>query len=81
MSTDSFNPNREKRDFLLLPTVNVEVFTIALVQFAKAVGAGADRHVVLMLDRAGWHKSQMLTVPDGIHLVFLPPSSRRPPTG
>lgn len=41
----------------------------------------ADRHVVLVLDRAGWHSSQMLTVPDGIHLVFLPPYSRRPPTG
>ena len=62
-------------DWLLLPTVNVEVLTIALMQFAQAVGAGADRHVVLVLDRAGCHSSQMLTVPDGIHLVFLPPYS------
>jgi transposase len=60
---------------LLLPSVNVEVFTIALEQFAQAVGAGPDRRIILVLDRAGWHSSQMLRVPDGNHLVFLPPYS------
>jgi transposase len=68
-------PESGETHWLLLPTVNVEVFTVALMQFAQAVGAGADRHVVLVLDRAGWHSSQMLSVPDGIHLVFLPPYS------
>ncbi len=51
------------------------LYVYGFLQFAQAVGAGADRHVVLVLDRAGWHSSRMLTVHDGIHLVFLPPYS------
>jgi len=27
------------------------------------------------VDRAGWHKSAQLVIPEGIHLVFLPPYS------
>ena len=68
-------PESGDTHWLLLPSVNVEVFTIALEQFAQAVGAGPDRRIILVLDRAGWHSSQMLRVPDGIHLVFLPPYS------
>ena len=33
------------------------------------------KHIILVLDRAGWHSSQELVVPDGIHFVFLPPYS------
>ena len=29
----------------------------------------------LVLDRAGWHTSTALTVPEGLHLLFLPPYS------
>jgi len=54
-------------------TVNVEVFTVVLNQFAQAVGAGSDKQILLVLDNAGWHTSATLTVPDGIHLHFLPP--------
>ena len=60
---------------MLLPSVSVEVFTIALEHFAQAVGASPDRRIIVVLDRAGWHSSQMLVIPDGIHLVFLPPYS------
>ena len=30
---------------------------------------------MLVLDRAGWHASQRLRVPDHVHLLFLPPYS------
>jgi len=69
------HPESGDTHWLLLPSVNVEVFTIALEQFAQAVGAGPDRRIILVLDRAGWHSSQTLVVPDGIQLVFLPPYS------
>ena len=36
---------------------------------------GPGRHVVLVLDRAGWHVSQSLEVPDNITLLHLPPYS------
>jgi DDE superfamily endonuclease len=69
------HPESGDTHWLLLPSVNVEVFTIALEQFAQAVGACPDRRIILVLDRAGWHSSQTLVVPDGIQLVFLPPYS------
>src|SRR2546428_1464565 len=40
--------------------------------FAQEVGAGPDKHIVLVLDRSGWHCSARLTLHEGIHLVFLP---------
>ena len=58
--------------WLILPEVDTEIFSLALKHFAEAVGAGPRRHIVLVLDRAGWHASHQLAVPEGIHLVFLP---------
>jgi hypothetical protein len=55
--------------------VNIEIFTIALQHFAQTVGVGPDRQIILVLDRAGWHESSEVVVPEGIHLVFLPPYS------
>lgn len=36
---------------------------------------GRDKRIVLPLDQAGWHTSEQLEVPEGIHLVSLPPYS------
>ncbi len=59
-------------EWLLLPTVNSELFQLALDYFADAVGAGPKRHILLVLDQAGWHVSKKLQIPEGIHLVPLP---------
>lgn len=69
------HPESGESQWLLLPSVNVEIFTLALKHFAQAVSAGPDRHIILVLDRAGWHESGELTLPEGVHLVFLPPYS------
>jgi transposase len=61
--------------WLIMPTVSVELFSLALASFAEDIGAGPDRHILLVLDRAGWHASKDLVVPEGIHLFFLPPYS------
>jgi transposase len=55
--------------------VIVQVFKIALAQFAQAIGAGPPKGVLLVLDQAGWHRSKELMQTFGIHLHFLPPSS------
>ena len=52
-----------------------ELFELILADFAKSVGAGADKRIVLQLDNAGWHGPENLTVPDGIRLVFQPAHS------
>ncbi|GAC1349817.1 MAG: hypothetical protein NVSMB27_26470 [Ktedonobacteraceae bacterium] len=67
------HPQSGESQWLLLPSVNIEIFTIALQHFAQTVGAGPDRQIVLVLDRAGWHESSKVVVPESIHLVFLPP--------
>jgi transposase len=50
-------------------------FAELLAAFARETGAGRERHIVLVLDNAGWHGPEGLVVPDGISLVFLPPYS------
>jgi transposase len=50
-------------------------FEALLAAFALETGAGRQRHIVLVLDNAGWHGPEGLVVPEGISLVFLPPYS------
>lgn len=69
------HPTSGHTQWLLLPTVNVEVFALALQHFAQAVGASKQKQILLVLDRAGWHTSKALAVPEGLHLLFLPPYS------
>ncbi len=59
-------------EWLLLPTVNIVTFNIALAHFAEAVGAGENRRIILVLDGAGWHKSKDVQWPVGVHPLFLP---------
>jgi len=68
-------PEGGRSEWLLLPTVNVEVFNLALAEFAAVAGAGPTKQLVLVLDRAGWHSSPRVVVPPNLHLVFLPPYS------
>ena len=48
---------------------------MALGEFAKEMGVGKDKHIILVLDQAGWHTSGEIEVPEGIHLEFLPTGS------
>src|SRR5215212_2296090 len=71
-------PKTGEVHFLILPTVNARVFSLALEHFAREVGAGKKknrRRIVLVLDRAGWHTAKEVEVPEGIDLEFLPSAS------
>ena len=35
------------------------------------VGAGKDKHILLVVDKAGWHTGKEVEVPEGIHVEFL----------
>jgi transposase len=61
--------------WMILPTVNAELFSLALSEFAKEVGAGEEKHIVLVVDQAGWHTGGEVELPEGIHLEFLPSGS------
>jgi hypothetical protein len=58
--------------FHLASTVNIPLFEVELAAFARQVGAGPRKQIVLILDRAGWHSSVRLRVPEHVHLLFLP---------
>jgi hypothetical protein len=69
------HPSSGRTWWLLLPTVSVDAFTLALREFAQVVRAGRGKQIVLVLDGAGWHSSPHVRVPMGLHLHFLPPYS------
>lgn len=68
-------PQSGQTFWLLLPTVAGYVWSRVLAEFAAALGAGSSKQIILVIDQAGWHLSQEVVVPDGVHLVFLPPYS------
>ena len=68
-------PHTGETYWLLLPTVSGAAFTAALAEFATAMGVGAGRRIILVLDGAGWHSGTAVTIPAGMHLVPLPPYS------
>ncbi len=68
-------PNTGESEFWLLPSVSTEVFNLVLSAFAQLRGSGEGKVVLVVLDRAGWHTSGGLRVPEGVGLVYLPPYS------
>src|SRR5215208_4781758 len=66
------HPKSGEVQWLVLPTVNGQVFSVALSNFAREVGAGTTKRILLVVDQAGWHTAKnKLKVPEGIHLEFL----------
>ena len=68
-------PASGRTSWLLMPTVKVEAFELVLSAFAQEHHLGPDKHIALVLDQAGWHTSSRLTLPEGLHLLFLPSHS------
>lgn len=58
---------------MIAPTVNTDYMNHHLRFISEE--AGADVHVVLVLDQAGWHVAKNLKVPPNITLLHLPPYS------
>jgi transposase len=69
------HPNSGRSFYLLMPTVSIAAFSIALHEFAKAVGLDDHRQIILLVDNAGWHISPRVERPPGLSLRFLPPYS------
>lgn len=67
------NPLTGQSSALLAPTVNTEYMNHHLRFISEQ--AGADVHVILVLDGAGWHVAKALEVPSNLTLLHLPPYS------
>ena len=66
-------PVEGKAAALIMPVCNTAAMNHHLSEISSQVAAGA--HAVVILDRAGWHRSQGLVVPGNITLLELPPYS------
>ena len=63
-------PKDGKAAALVLPRCDTEAMALHLAAISAKVAPG--RHAALLLDRAGWHTSAKLAVPENITLVPLP---------
>lgn len=66
-------PERGVAAGLVLPWCDTEAMALHLQEISQAIAPGA--HAAVVLDRAGWHISLKLQIPDNITLVPLPPKS------
>lgn len=70
------HPESGRSIWYLLPVLNTKAFQVVLDDFAATAfepnESGRSKRILLVLDRAGWHTSKNLRIPDGIELVFQP---------
>lgn len=69
------HPKTGETYWWILPYVNTELFNQVLADFAQEFELGANKRILLAVDRAGWHTSKDLEIPEGLHLTFLPSHS------
>jgi hypothetical protein len=69
------HPESGETYWWILPKVNINLFHRVLVDFAQHFGVGKNKRIILALERARGHISDQVEIPEGIHLLFLPPYS------
>lgn len=65
-------PELGKMTCLILPYANTKMMNLFLSQISQEF---ADYFVILQLDKASWHRSNGLKVPENIRLIFQPAHS------
>ena len=65
-------PKSGKTLWYLIPRVNTQWMNVVLETFASEAGADQNKIILLVQDRAGWHRSQKVNLPSGIKTEFLP---------
>lgn len=68
----AFAPSAGQIEALLLPKANTEMMSLFLDHVGKE---HAEKLVVMMCDRAAWHRSHALEIPENIVLLAMPPVS------
>ena len=68
-------PNSGDTYWWIVPRVNWQIFERMLADFAEHFELGANKRVLLVIDQATFHTTARVSVPEGIHLLFLPPKS------
>jgi transposase len=66
------SPHDGTLDSLVLPVVTAEAMSIFLAEVARR---HPEEFILMILDGAGWHRANNLTVPENMRLEALPPYS------
>ena len=66
------SPHDGVMDSLILPEVNAEAMSIFLAELSRR---HPDEFLLIVMDRAAWHRSKGLIIPENIKLIWLPPYS------
>lgn len=66
------NPKTGEEFTLLLPNVNIDCMNVFLDEFIKF---SKNRKIVIVMDGAGWHKSDKLKYSNNIRIIIQPPYS------
>lgn len=65
-------PSSGENFWLLLPTVNAVVMSIALQEFVLGIDPEQTKMILLVIDGAGFHIAHDLRLPENVILRFLP---------
>lgn len=68
----SVEPLTGESFFLVLPYSNTDCMNVFLHEYSKEY---PDDIILMVCDRAGWHKSKGLIIPHNIRLLFIPPAT------
>lgn len=66
-------PELGKSAGLVMPEANTDAMNQHLLEISKQVSPRA--HAIVLMDRAGWHRSKALRVPQNLTIMLLPPRS------
>src|SRR3954462_2122693 len=66
-------PKRGTGAAIVMPSANTQAMQHHLDEIARTLAPKA--HAVLVLDRAGWHTTEKLRLPENLSLLPLPPKS------
>ncbi len=66
-------PELSKAAAIVSPFANTNAMNEHLAEIGSQVGAG--KHAVVLMDKAGWHISENLIIPNNISILHLPPAS------
>jgi transposase len=69
------HPSSGETKAWIVPKLNTKVFSLLLKDFAQHFQIAQKKRVILALARASFHTSKQLEIPEGIHLVWMPPKS------
>lgn len=66
-------PSKGEAEAVFVPAANTHSMNLFLKQISDSLAA--DKHVILILDKAGYHRSKGIEIPSNVTLIYLPPYS------